>query len=344
VLETARGGLLKRGIYVDRCDVAALLNIDREQIEMDGVETLKDMAQLKRKVLDTARGVVVLNAEDAYCLQISREFPVDRTILFSFDSSNPGVQSHIAKGGIAVTLVQLASGETVVVRRREGEIPVLLVDSIPATCGGVVRFNVANALAAVALAYGMKVPVEMIAAGLSAFNLSLEHSPGRFNLVDGFPLRVLFDFANNPPALAATIESIDRLTCGGRRICAFTSPGNRPDHQIEDCGRAVSGHFDYYVCFERSDWRRGRAESEIARRLEHGLLTAGTREDQIASAPTQKRALEIAAKVASSDDLLVVLGTDVRKSIGDLRSAFDLPAVAIPAKGSSAKLSPGAAC
>jgi cyanophycin synthetase len=188
---------------------------------------------------------------------------------------------------------------------------------------------VANALAAVALAYGMKVPVETIAAGLSVFNLSLEHSSGRFNLVDGFPLRVLFDFAHNPPALGATIDSIDRLTCAGRRICAFTSPGNRPDHQIEDCAR-VSGHFDYYVCFERSDWRRGRAESEIARRLEHGLLTAGVREDQIASALTQERALEIAAKVVSADDLLVVFGTDVRKSIGHLRTAFDLAAVATP--------------
>jgi cyanophycin synthetase len=340
VLETARGGLLRSGIFVDVCDVATLLNVDREQIQMDGVETVADMAQLKRKVLDTSRGAVVLNAEDAYCLQISREFPVDRTILFSFDSSNPDVQNHTAKGGIAVTVVRLASGETIVICRGGSEIPVLRVDSIPATRGGIVRFNVANALAAVALAYGMKVPVETIVAGLSAFNLSLEHSPGRFNLVDGFPLPVLFDFANNPPALGATINSIDRLTCAGRRICAFTSPGNRPDHQIEDCGRVVSGHFNYYICFERSDWRRGRAESEIVRRLEHGLLTAGVREDQIASAFTQERALEIAAKVANSDDLLVVLGTDVKKSIGDLRRAFDQAAVAIPGKGSSSNLSP----
>jgi cyanophycin synthetase len=280
---------------------------------------------------------VVLNAEDAYCLQISRDFPVDRTILFSFDPSNPHVQNHTVNGGIAVTVVRLP-GETIVIRRGGGEIPVMRVDRIPATRGGIVRFNVANALAAVALAYGMKVPVETIAAGLSVFDLSLEHSPGRFNLVDGFPLRVLFDFANNPPALGATINAINRLTCVGRRICAFTSPGNRPDHQIEDCGKVVSGHFNYYICFERSDWRRGRAESEIVRLLEHGLLTAGVREDQIASAFTQERAFEIAAKVANVDDLLVVFGTDVGKSIGYLRTAFDLPAVAIRAMGSSSSV------
>jgi cyanophycin synthetase len=344
VLETARGGVIKRGIYVDRCDVAALLNVDREQIEIDGIETLKDMARLKRKVLDTAGGAVVLNAQDAYCLQISRHFPVERTILFSLDSTKPDVQNHVATGGIVVTLVYLNGQETIVIRGPRVEIPILPVDSIPATRGGIVRFNVANALASVALAYGMKVSVETIAAGLSAFNLSIEHSPSRFNLVDGFPPRVLFDYACNPPALAAAIEAIDRLTCTGRRICAFTSPGNRPDRQIEDCGKTLAGHFDFYICFETIEFRRGRAEGEISRGLEHGLIAAGIREDQIASVTTQQRALAVAAKVAGPGDLLVVLGTDVRISIVDLRSAYGLPAVAIPAMESSAILSPGAAC
>ncbi len=330
VLEFARGGIIKWGIYVDRCDVAALLNVDREQIEMDGIELLEDMAQLKRKVLDTARGAVVLNAEDAYCLQISRQFSVERTILFSLDASKPVVQNHIAKGGIVVTLVYLDGQEGIVIRGPGVEISVLRVDMIPATCGGIIRHNVSNALASVALAYGMRVPIETIAVGLSRFNNSLEDSPGRFNWVDGFPLRVLFDRASNPPALAATVASIDRLTFAGRRICALTSPGNRPDRQIEQCGTTVAGHFDYFICFERSDWRRGRAENEIAWRLKHGLMTAGIREDQIASAPTQERALEIAAKIAGPGDLLIVLGTDVRKSILDLRSAFGLPAVTMP--------------
>ena len=37
VLETARGGLLKWGLYIDRCNVAALLNVGREQIGIDGI-------------------------------------------------------------------------------------------------------------------------------------------------------------------------------------------------------------------------------------------------------------------------------------------------------------------
>ena len=74
VLETARGGLIKRGMYLDRCDVAALLNVEREQIGIDGIETLDDMAALKRKVLDAARNAVVLNADDPRCLALAPEF------------------------------------------------------------------------------------------------------------------------------------------------------------------------------------------------------------------------------------------------------------------------------
>ena len=327
VLETARGGIIKRGIYLDRCDVAALLNIDREQIEMDEIESLDDMAQLKRKVIETARDAFVFNSEDRRCLAMAREFPVSKTILFSLHPSTD-IDLHVAAGGIAVTLIEAGTQETIVIRDKSGQTPVLTVDAIPATYGGLVRHNIANALAAVALAQGMGMHIETMAAGLSAFSPSLEHSLGRFNIIDTFPARILFDFANNPPALETTIKAIDRFACTGRRICAITAPGNRPDHHIEDCARAVVGHFDYYICFERDEWRRGRAPGEIARYLEHALIQAGIATEQIASAWTQQDALVTAARIAGPDDFLVIFGTDVRKSLPQLRSAFGLPPTA----------------
>jgi len=326
VLETARGGIIKYGIYVDRCDVAALLNIDREQVEMDGIGSLDDMMKLKRKVIDTAQDAVILNAEDRRCLEISRELPSSRTILFSLDPSSQGILAHIAAGGTAVTLMEVGGQKTIVIRDQCGAKPVAAADTIPASYGGLVRHNVANAVAAVALAYGMQVPIENIAAGLSEFNPSLEHSPGRFNVLDGFSTRVLIDLASNPPALRAAVQAIDRFPCAGRRICVFTTPGNRPDKQIEECARAVADHFDRYVCFDRADWRRGRAPGDIARSLEQGLIEAGVSRDQIASALTQQDALVIAARTAKPDDFLVVLGTEVKQSLPDLRRAFALAA------------------
>ena len=85
-LETARGGLIKRGMYLDRCDVAALLNVEREQIGIDGIETLDDMTALKRKVLDAARKAAVLNADDPRCLALAPEFASSVRTMATVDS------------------------------------------------------------------------------------------------------------------------------------------------------------------------------------------------------------------------------------------------------------------
>jgi cyanophycin synthetase len=104
VLETARGGILKRGIYLDRCEVSALLNVQQEQVGIDGIETLDDMARLKRKVIETARRAFVLNAQDPLCMAISRSLPVARTILFSLEASAEDALAHLRAGGTVVTL------------------------------------------------------------------------------------------------------------------------------------------------------------------------------------------------------------------------------------------------
>jgi cyanophycin synthetase len=104
VLELARGDLLKRGLYLDRCDVAALLNVGREQVGIDGIDTLEQMASLKRKVVDAARKTVVLNADDRLCRGLIGEFPVERTTLFSFSPRSKAVKEHLKRGGVAYCL------------------------------------------------------------------------------------------------------------------------------------------------------------------------------------------------------------------------------------------------
>ena len=116
VLETARGGIVKTGLYVDRCDVAALLNVERDQIGMDGVETLDDMVAIKRKVLDVARKAVVLNADDPRCLALAEEFkPRLRTILFSKSPETAAIRDHVASGGDALFLAKRDGRETIIV-------------------------------------------------------------------------------------------------------------------------------------------------------------------------------------------------------------------------------------
>jgi len=95
VLETCRGGLLRSGFYFDRCDVAALLNVGREQIGIEGIDTVEQMTALKRRVIDAARGIVVLNADDAQCCTLIGQYPTHRVVLFSLEMENRLVQDHI---------------------------------------------------------------------------------------------------------------------------------------------------------------------------------------------------------------------------------------------------------
>jgi cyanophycin synthetase len=187
-LETARGGLLRSGMYLDYCDVAALLNVGREQIGIDGIDTLDDMARLKRKVLEAARQAIVLNADDERCAAMAGDFPSVRKILFSMQPESSALRRLAGAGDIAIFLKTVDGRETIAVRDGAGESPLLATGDLPSSLGGIVRHNIANAMAAAGLALGLGISREIAAAGLRAYDNSLERTFGRFSFVEGFPM------------------------------------------------------------------------------------------------------------------------------------------------------------
>jgi cyanophycin synthetase len=319
VLETARGGILKNGIFLDRCDVACLLNIDREQIGMDGVETLDDMVAVKRKVLDTATEAVVLNAEDPYCRTLAREFRERlRTIVFAFDPDE--VRRHCRRGGEAVVV----HDNVLVHLKASASVPLLAVGDIPATMNGLLRANIANAMAAAGMALGMNVAPDHIRRALSSF----ANAPGRFTFCDDWAVRTLFDRAEQAPAFSVVAAVTDQLEVAGKRICAFAGPGNRPDSFFSEGGAALAGHFDRYVCFEREDRRRGKPQGEIGRLFAAGLKAAGVPDDKILVACDETEAARLVAAEATKDDFVAVLAFHDRRTVDVFREAFKL----VPAK------------
>jgi cyanophycin synthetase len=331
VLETARDGVLKRGIYVDRCEVAALLNVDREQVGIDGIDTLEQMAQLKRKVIDTARDGFVLHAGDELCQAIVRDLPAGKTILFELDPATPFGREHLAAGGRLVAPELSEDGETIRLLGAGGSSrDIVRVDEIPATLSGRVRHNVENACAAAALGVAMGVSLATIAEGLRSFTATVECSPGRFNLLDEFPVRVLLDFAHNPPSLRRAMAALGGLAAN-RRVVALTSPGNRPDEQIRDMGRVAAGHADFYICMERVDRRRGRAAGEIAQLMAEGLADAGVPADRVRKASTVMEALPIGRDLATNpNDLLAIYYTETRDILSLLRTVFAPTGTGLP--------------
>ena len=148
VLETARGNLLKVGLYIDRCDVAALLNVGREQIGIDGIDTLEQMAALKQRVINTARKAVVLNADDKLCACMIDQYPPRRGVLFSMQTNNQFVHEHIQKGGTAYLLKKSSAGDYIERINGDSRTNVISIVDLPSSVNGLFPQNIANAMAA----------------------------------------------------------------------------------------------------------------------------------------------------------------------------------------------------
>lgn len=322
VLETARGDLLRYGLYIDRCDVAALLNVGREQIGIDGISTVEQMAVLKQQVIDAARDAVILNADDGLCAKMIGQYPVRHVILFSLNSDNPLVQEHIQNGGRAYALNGSPDGEYIERLDKTSNVSVIAIADLPSSGNGLFPQNIANAMAAAALAEGMGVPLATVRAALQSFDNSLEHSPGRFNFIEGYSQTILIDNAAHIPSCVALVGSLGRIKVSGRRVCMFETPGNRPDWHYTELGEILGPHFDHFVCYELEQYRRGRAPGEIGELLKAGLVRAGVSPDRIDTAQGYGDATERLSQVVGKNDLVVILMPSVHQYMPIFREHF----------------------
>ncbi len=309
VLETARRGILRRGLGFDWCNVGAVLNIDDDHLGMDGIESLDDLARIKVLVVRVTRDMAVLNADDERCVRMARNTSAKRICYVTQQAGNGLVADHIAAGNPAVMLRDSGRGATIVLHDGGKPVEILPARNIPATLDGKATHNVENATFAVAIAHGLGVPVEHIRTALASFACTPDDAPGRLNIYDGLPFRVIVDYAHNPAGLEKINEFVESLAAPERRIVCFKSSGRNPDRQIRNIARAVAGHYDHYVCCRQDDLK-GRKPSEVPDMLCDTLLGEGVRRDCISVIPVETEAVAAALDMARPGDLLAILFCD----------------------------------
>ncbi len=252
VLETARGGILKRGLAFDRCDVGVVLNIAADHLGLDGVDTVEDLAQVKAVVATSASKAVVLNAEDPLCVAMGRRAkPEAEIVYFSMDAENPIFLNHLEEGGRGVYLQDNA----VVVADGNLHQELLRVESMPVAFEGRARFNIANSLAAAAALMASGFSNMQIATGLSTFVSNGRTNPLRTNMFDIRGVTVIVDYAHNPAAYKAMAE-MARALLPGQLVGIVTAPGDRRDDDLREVGRVCGARFDELVVYESQS--RGR--------------------------------------------------------------------------------------
>ena len=313
VLECARGGILREGLAFDRCDVGAVLNVQPDHLGLKGVDSLDDLAAVKSVVVESVgrNGVSVLNADDPLTIRMARHAG-GRVCWFSLRGGDqtPGfVLKHVADGGAAV----LHDGGTDQIVLHDGgrRHVVCRAADIPATLGGHAVFNIQNALAAAAMAWGAGVAPAAVGEALSAFHSSFEQNPGRMNLHDEHGFRVILDYAHNPEALRALGRTITALKPpGARSICMISIPGDRREAEIRAMGEIGAEHFDRLV-FRESPDNRGRPKGEVMRLMNEGALAAGFDPARILALHEESEAALAALALAEPGDVVVLTPTRV---------------------------------
>jgi cyanophycin synthetase len=315
ILETARGGILRRGLPVERADVAVVTNVADDHLGEFGVVSLPDLAATKLLVARPLgrTGTLVLNADDPLLVEHSRSIPA-RISWFSLDSSSGLIAQHLEKGGTAV----VADGGRVVLAQGDRRATLLEIAEIPITFAGSAKHNVANVLAAVAAAAALGIAVPHITAALRRFGHQLEDNPGRANLIQLGGVRILLDFAHNPHGMAALVAVAETIPAQ-RRLLLVGQAGDRSDEAIRELARAAwKLRPNHIVVKEMETYLRGRAPGEVPGLLADEFSRLGAPEESISWAGPEIAGVRRALEWARPEDLLVLAVHEDRPAVLDL--------------------------
>ena len=313
VLETARGGLLRAGMGVNEVNVGAVLNVQPDHLGLKGIETLEQLAEVKRIVVEVATDCAVLNADDALVLRMSGYTEAKHICYVTMNPQHTLVREHIRAGGRACALEAGVNGQMITLYEKNGHIPLLWTHLIPATLEGRATHNVQNAMFAAAIAFSLGVKLDAIRQGLRTFDSTFFQAPGRMNVFSEHPFKVLFDYGHTAPAVAAMADLAQRLDVMGRRIVVLAGPGDRRDEDIVAIARAVAGRFDHYIC-RRDDSLRDRKPDEVPRIQAAALRAAGVHEEAISIIPDEQEAISAALHMGQHGDLLLIFADALVRS------------------------------
>ena len=314
VLEVARGGLLRRGLGIERANAVLVTNVAADHLGEYGINTVAELIPAKFIVRRALQGddPLVLNADDEGVVAYATR--LDNSITwFGLNADNPVVRAALSDGGTACYLKDgwlcAASGRESGVNERK----VAAVENIPAAMSGVVRYNISNALAAMSLAIALGIEDEAIRHGLAAFHGDETDNPGRGNWFEREGVRILVDFAHNPHGMSALADAVRQVEAE-RVVLLMGQAGDRLDEDIGNLTRAAcSMKPDLLLICELPGYERGREPFAVPGVIREAALQAGVPADSITLFPSPKDATKQALELARPGDLLVLLALTQRK-------------------------------
>jgi UDP-N-acetylmuramyl tripeptide synthase len=318
VLEVARGGLLRRGLAVERANAALITNVAADHLGEYGINTVAELIEAKF-IVHRALGKtspLVLNADDAGIVSYERhlrEKVPGMSWWFSLDAGNPRLASARQQGAIVCWL----ENDGLWLADASETTPRLLTPAgeVSASLGGMLRHNLQNAMGAGLLALAMGMPETAVRQGLRAFRGDERDNPGRGNWFEHQGVRIVVDFAHNAHGLDALAAAVAALQ-PKRVIIMLGQAGDRSDASIRETTRsALAMHPGILLINALPGYERGRELEEVPRLIRDEALATGMREEQLRMLPNPLAAARVALSEARAGDVLVLLALTQRREI-----------------------------
>jgi len=343
VLETARGGLLLKGMGISVNDVSVVTNISADHLGLQGIETVDQLAEVKAIVTKITKptGWVVLNGDDPRVWAMRAGIKA-RPWVFSLDPDSPALRESFNLGGRAITVLD---GDVVVLHPHGDPDHLAAVVDVPVTLSGLSEHNIANALAATAAALGLGLPREAVIEGLRTFTTDPRHNPGRMNvyslpLAAGGGATVIIDLAHNEAGLEALLRVAEGLRPPGSAVrLGLGTGGDRTDEILQGLGELAGRRADRVSAVHKASYLRGREMEDLEAQLRIGLSRVGVAE--IDSYPSELEGLQALVGMAERGDVLAVMVHADRVKLDDwlienggtVDSASDIRRKVIEARG-----------
>ncbi|MBB4845885.1 cyanophycin synthetase [Paucibacter oligotrophus] len=312
VFETARGGVLREGLGFDRCQVAVVTNLGAgDHLGMNFLNTVEELALVKRVIVQNVapNGYAVLNAADPHVAAMAATCP-GQIIFFAADRHHPLMATHRAQGKRCVYI----DGDMLVAAQGSWRESIPLRE-IPITRNGAIGFQVENAMASVAAAWGVGLDWDTVRRGVASFANDADNAPGRFNVMDYRGATVIADYGHNGDAMTALVAAVEALPAK-RRSVVISGAGDRRDEDIRVQTQILGQAFDEVILFQDA-CQRGREDGEVLALLRQGLEGA-TRVSHIEEVRGEFIAIDRALEKLQPGELCLVLVDQVEEALAHL--------------------------
>ncbi|MDO5518496.1 MAG: cyanophycin synthetase, partial [Clostridium sp.] len=311
VLETARGGIIRKGLAYNLADVGVITNITNDHLGLEGINSMEELSFVKSLVGEAVKenGFAVINADDEYSRTIVDRISAEK-IYFSKSKDNDLIKKNISEGRKAV----FVEDDAIVIMNNKRKYKLADIDEVDISYNGTLEYNIENAMAASAALLGLNVDYCMISKGLKEFKSDEKDNSGRFNVYDYDGRKVILDYGHNIEGYRAVISSLEKIKGNNEIIGVIGIPGDRQDEVAYEVGNICACGLDKIVIKEDKD-RRGRKPGEIAELLKKAILKS-KKDSNLKICLDEVKALEYAINISKKNDIIVVFYEDLKGLLG----------------------------